>query len=115
MKKLFKKVTFKNVKGKVFVAVAGLGMLAVPNVSMAAGTAPSTYINKGTNSLVQEGMKIAPGIGILVAIIALIFYLCAQNDHEKSKQLKLIGKALFVVALIAVTPAVFPWFTGLFK
>jgi type IV secretory pathway VirB2 component (pilin) len=116
IKKHLEEFIMKKLTGKMKTRViAGCTALAFSLVPSAVGaTAPSQYVNKVSDGLTGEIMKVAPKLATLVIAFALIMYLISGDDHKKSKYKATGFVALLILGVLLALQPLQGWFSGFF-
>jgi len=96
---------------KTYMAGAAVTLAMTPTVAGAA--APSTYVNKISNSLFGEILKVAPKVVLVVMGWALLMYFISGDDHKKSKYKATAGIAIIGYLILLVLKPLMAWMGGL--
>ncbi|USK77882.1 hypothetical protein [Peribacillus frigoritolerans] len=81
--------------------------------TVAGAAAPSTYVNKVSNSLFGEILKVAPKVVLVVMGWALLMYFISGDDHKKSKYKATAGIAIIGYLILLVLKPLMTWMGGL--
>ncbi|MED3561493.1 hypothetical protein [Bacillus xiapuensis] len=106
MKKLWKKLISKS-----YAIGTGALIALTPTATFAA--APSSYVNKISDSLFGEILKVAPKVALVVIGFAVIMYLVSGDEHKKSKYRGTAVIALITLLILIVLKPLVTWFSGL--
>ncbi|MDW7617371.1 hypothetical protein SC499_22480 [Peribacillus simplex] len=124
MKKVFFKKQQNEVKkasgikkawGKVVCKTYMAGAIATLSLTptVAGAEAPSKYVNKISDSLFGEILKVAPKVVLVVMGWALLMYFISGDDHKKSKYKTTAGIAIIGYLILLVLKPLMAWMGGL--
>lgn len=103
---------WSKVEDKSYAIVAVVAAALTPTATFAAE--PSSYVNKITEGLFGQILKVAPKVALLVVGWAVLMYLISGDDHKKSKHKGTAGIALAAWVILIVLKPLMSWFDGLF-
>lgn len=79
----------------------------------ASATAPSSYVNKISDGLFAEILKVAPKIALVVIGFSFLMYIVAGDDHKKSKHKSTAYIAIVAYLILLVLQPLLGWLDGL--
>ena len=103
---------WSNVEDKSYAIVAVVAAALTPTATFAAE--PASYVNKITDGLFGQILKVAPKCALLVVGWCVLMYLISGDDHKKSKHKGAAGIALAAWVVLIVLKPLMSWFDGLF-
>lgn len=109
MKKFKEK--YRNVLAKTYVATAGAALVLTPSV--AGAESPSSYVNKISDGLFGEILKVAPKIALVVIGWAFLMYIMSGEEHKKSRYKGTAIIAIVAYLVLLVLKPLMSWFSGL--
>lgn len=96
---------------KTYMAGAAVTLAMTP--SLAKAEAPSQYVNKISDSLFGEILKVAPKVVLVVMGWALLMYFISGDDHKKSRYKGAAAIALVGYLVLLVLKPLLNWMGGL--
>jgi RsiW-degrading membrane proteinase PrsW (M82 family) len=105
------KKSWKSFVSKTYMAGAAVTLAMTPTVAGAA--APSTYVNKISDKLFGEILKVAPKVVLVVMGWALLMYFVSGDDHKKNKWKGVAGIALIGYLVLLVLKPLVSWVDGI--
>lgn len=97
--------------GKISFATAGVALALTPKVTHAA--APSEYVNRISDSLFGEILKVAPKVALVVIGFALLMYFIVGDEHKKSKYKSSAFIAIVAYLILLVLNPLLKWIDGI--
>ncbi|MCI2254232.1 hypothetical protein L2D08_07635 [Domibacillus sp. PGB-M46] len=79
----------------------------------ASATAPSSYVNKISDGLFAEILKVAPKIALVVIGFSFLMYIMAGDEHKKSKHKSTAYIAIVAYLILLVLQPLLGWLGGL--
>ena len=105
------KEPFKKKAPKAYAIGSAAFLALTPTAAFAA--APSTYVNKISDSLFGEILKVAPKIALVVVGFEFLMYLISGDEHKKSKHRTGAFVAIGACLILLVLKPLMNWIGGL--
>ncbi|OMP68718.1 hypothetical protein [Domibacillus epiphyticus] len=96
---------------KLYAATIVTLLVLVPTSTSA--TAPSSYVNKISDGLFAEILKVAPKIALVVIGFSFLMYIVAGDEHKKSKHKSTAYIAIVAYLILLVLQPLLGWLDGL--
>ncbi|USK72637.1 hypothetical protein [Peribacillus asahii] len=105
------KKLWKKAEAKVYTAGAVTALALTP--STAGAEAPSAYVNKISDGLFAEILKVAPKIALVVIGFSFLMYIMSGDEHKKSKHKSTAYIAIVAYLILLVLKPLLGWLDGL--